>query len=424
MNIIMNDTKITTLTEIRTFLTSSVGLEFARKQKSEVYSWIEDTLVKFNYLSVKKKHKSIIRRYLKKMTGYSKPQLNRLILQYKKTGKIVVAKYERHIFSTRYSDYDIGLLAKTDELHDFPNGALIKKALERMWKIYGKKEYENISHISVMHIYNMRRSPTYLRITKRYEKTKPHVVNIGMRKKPEPNGKPGYFRIDTVHQGDCTDGSKGKYEKGVYHIHFVDEVTQFDYVGAVEKISEAYLVPMLMKIMEACPFVVLGFHSDNGSEFVNTVVATLLNKLLIEFTKSRSRHSQDNALVEGKNNAIIRKWIGYGFIKKNEAAKINKFYFGCFHEYLNYHRSCGFAKDVEDPKKNGRIKKVYKYEDYMTPYEKLTSIPNWRQYLKLEVTAKDLETVAMRKTDNEMAQEVQTNRYQLFSQIFPSAYSL
>lgn len=421
MNLTMNDTHLTTLAEVRTFLTSSIGLEFRGKRKEEVYAWIEDTLIKFAYLSVKKKHKSIIRKYLKKMTGYSKPQLNRIILQYKRTGKIVVAEYERHVFTRRYSDCDIALLAKTDELHDFPNGALIKRALERMWKIYGEKEYENISHISVMHIYNLRQSPAYLRITKRYEKTKPHVVNIGIRKKPEPNGSPGYFRIDTVHQGDCTDGLNGGYEKGVYHIHFVDEVTQFDYVGAVEKISEAYLVPMLIRILEVCPFMVLGFHSDNGREYINDVVAKLLNKLLIEFTKSRSRHSQDNALVEGKNNAIIRKWMGYGFIKKDEAGKINEFYFGCFHEYLNYHRSCGFAKDVEDSKKKGRIKKVYTYADYLTPYEKLKSLTNWPQYLKPGVTPKDLETIAMRKTDNEMAQDVQTNRYQLFSKLFPTS---
>jgi hypothetical protein len=417
----MNDTEITTLAEVRTFLTSSIGLQFKGKRKEEVYEWIEDTLVKFEYFSVKKKHKSLIRKYLKKMTGYSKPQLNRIILQYKKTGKIVVAEYERHEFTTRYSEADIALLAKTDELHDFPNGALIKRAMERMWKIYGKKEYENISHISVMHIYNMRQSPAYLRLTKRYEKTKPHVVNIGIRKKPAPNGRPGYFRIDTVHQGDCTDGSKGRYEKGVYHIHFVDEVTQFDYVGAVEKISEAYLVPMLIRILEVCPFEIVGFHSDNGGEYVNHIVANLLNKLLIEFTKSRSRHSQDNALVEGKNNAIIRKWMGYGFISRHEALKINEFYFGCFHEYLNYHRSCGFAKDIEDSKKKGRIRKIYRYEDYKTPYEKLKSLTDWEQYLKKGVTAKDLEKIAMRKTDNEMAQEVQTNRYQLFSKLFPTS---
>ena len=46
------------------------------------------------------------------------------------------------------------------------------------------------------------------------------------------------------------------------------------------------------------PFRILGFHSDNGSEFINYKVAELLNKLLIEQTKSRPRRSNDNGLVE------------------------------------------------------------------------------------------------------------------------------
>lgn len=277
------------------------------------------------------------------MTGYSRAQMNRLILQYITKGKVEAVEYERYKFSTLYSDSDIAILAKTDELYEFPNGAAIKKVLERMFKIYGRVEYKKISGISVTHIYNLRRSPSYLRITKRYEKTKPHVVNIGDRRKPNPKGQPGFLRVDTVHQGDNQNG-----DKGVYHIHFVDEVTQFEYVVAVEKISERYLLPAVANILNLCPFEVLGFHADNGSEYINRQVARLMNKALIEFTKSRSRHSNDNVLVEGKNGSVIRKWMGYGFIEQKHAKSINDFYFSIFHEYLNFHRSCGFATDVED----------------------------------------------------------------------------
>jgi transposase InsO family protein len=59
------------------------------------------------------------------------------------------------------------------------------------------------------------------------------------------------------------------------------------------------------------PFPIRGFHSDNGSEFINQTLARLLNKLLIEQTKSRLRHSNDNGLVETKNGAVIRKHMGY-----------------------------------------------------------------------------------------------------------------
>jgi transposase InsO family protein len=66
--------------------------------------------------------------------------------------------------------------------------------------------------------------------------------------------------------------------------------------------------------MEAFPFVIQGFHADNGSEYINQRVAERLNKLLIEFTKSRSRPTNDNALVESKNGAVVRKHLGYAHI--------------------------------------------------------------------------------------------------------------
>ena len=74
------------------------------------------------------------------------------------------------------------------------------------------------------------------------------------------------------------------------------------------------------------PFRILGFHSDNGSEFINHTVARLLNKLLIEQTKSRPRHCNDNGLAESKNGAVIRKHMGYAHIAAPHAAAIEAFY--------------------------------------------------------------------------------------------------
>ena len=78
-------------------------------------------------------------------------------------------------------------------------------------------------------------------------------------------------------------------------------------IASVEKISERYLIPALEPLLEAYPFAVLGFHSDNGSEFVNRQVAALLDKLRAEFTPSRPRQSNDNALAECKNGHVIRQ---------------------------------------------------------------------------------------------------------------------
>ena len=188
----------------------------------------------------------------------------------------------------------------------------------------------------------------------------------------QPEGKPGFLRVDSVHQGDHNK------EKGVYYINIVDEVTQWEIVGAVEGISEFFLAPLLEELLEQFPFTLLNFHSDNGSEYINHIVAEILEKLHATQTKSRSRHSNDNGLVEGKNNAIIRKHMGRNYIPKKCAAIINTFLTAYMNVYINFHRPCGFATDTV----NGKGKIVKKYDIYMTPFEKLKSIPEVEQYLK------------------------------------------
>ena len=194
-----------------------------------------------------------------------------------------------------------------------------------------------LAGISVAHLYNLRRSAGLPQAGGEVGADAPHGDRIGERRKPDPQGRPGYLRIDTVHQGDWNG------VKGVYHINAVDAVTQWQVVGCVGRINEQHLLPVLEAILHQFPFRILGFHSDNGSEYINYEVAKLLKTLLIEFTKSRANRSQDNALVEGKNGAIIRKHIGYGHIAAEHAEAVQKFYTAYLNPYLNFHRPCGFA---------------------------------------------------------------------------------
>jgi hypothetical protein len=347
--------------------------------------------------------------YLGKMTGYSQPQVTRLIRQYLKTGHIAVKQQVRHQFPKRYTDADIRLLAITDALHDYPNGNALKAILRRQVTVFGVMEYATIAKISPAHIYNLRQSVAYRRRNAHYSKTKPTVSTIGERRKPEPNGKPGYLRVDTIHQGDQDKA------KGVYHINMVDEVTQFEFFGATEKISEAYLIGLLEALLHCFPFAISEFHSDNGSEYINYLVVEVLNRLMVKLTKSRARQSNDNAVVESKHN-IVRKWLGYGFIAQKYADKLNTiFYFHSFNEYLNYHRPCAFATTITDAK--GKQKKIYKPEGYQTPYEKLVSLPNWEHYLKEGVTKEQLQTIARKHTDNTMAKIVQDQRRLLMKEV-------
>jgi transposase InsO family protein len=130
----------------------------------------------------------------------------------------------------------------------------------------------------------------------------------------------------------CTRGH-GKCQ-GVFHINAVDEVTPWEIAAAVPRISESYLEPVLAAVLAQFPFLIHGFHSDNGSEFINQTVARLLNKLMIRQTRSRPRHSNDNGLAETKNGAIIRKHMGWGYIHAAHADRIQQFYRAHLNPYL------------------------------------------------------------------------------------------
>lgn len=409
MKIIMKIPNFKTTAEIQQFLTNTNNLEIEIKSYQDKYQFIEETLRKVQYRYLSKLEKGIVRQYIAIMTKYSRAQINLLISRYQQGKKIKRKKSTRINWTQKYSNQEIMLLAKTDEAHGFINGCAIKEILRREAEVYGKKEYTNISKISVTHLYNLRKSLIYKKLAKKYEPTKPKVSNIGERRKPQPNESPGYLRVDTVHQGDM-DG-----EKGVYHINMVDEVLQFEFVGAVEGISESYLIPLLEQLLTFYPYVIIEFHSDNGSEYINYKLVDILNRLLIKLSKSRPLKHNDNALVESKNGSIIRKWMGYTFIPKGVAKQINDFYFGYFNEYINYHRPCGYATIITD--KKGKRKKIYKQENYKTPYEKLRSLPSWEQYLKPDITAKQLQKTAERYSDTEMAEIVQRERNKLFDLI-------
>ena len=202
----------------------------------------------------------------------------------------------------------------------------------------------------------------------------------------------------------------------MYHINAVDEVTQFEVVSSVEKISENWLIPVLENILETFPFVIINCHVDNGSEYINHTVVRLLNNLNIQLTKTRPRHSNDNALAESKNGSIIRKHLGYMHIPQQWAPKVNKFNRDYLTPYINFHRPCYFPEIKIDAK--GKEKKIYPYKTMMTPYDKLKSLPNAAQYLKPGMTFENLNKEVLRHTDLESAILMKKARKKLFDEIF------
>ena len=232
--------------------------------------------------------------------------------------------------------------------------------------------------------------------------------SIGVRKAPSPNGRAGFVRIDSVHQGD-EDGIKG-----VHHITCVDSISQWQVQACVQGISEAFLLPVLELVIAQFPFVIEGFHSDNGSEYINHKVAKMLTSLRIKQTKSRSRQSNDNALAESKNASVVRKHMGYAHIPKKYAQPINIFYQECFNPWLNLHRPCMFATSKINAK--GKIVKAYKHKDVKTPLEALVLLNKLGLVkFKTQTMLADLLAQAKQKTDLAAAQEMQQAKHGLFA---------
>jgi hypothetical protein len=224
----------------------------------------------------------VVLAYLRRTSGYSRPQITRLVARWDENRLATVPLAKRYCapaapFARKYTGADIELLVEMDRANEDVCGPAIAHLLQRAFTVYGDARYERLAGLSVSHLYNLRKSVGYRQLRVSFTKTRPVCNPIGVRKAPRPNGRAGWVRIDSVHQGDL-DGIKGV--------------------------------------------------------------------LRIEQTKSRARQSNDNALAESKNASVVRKHMGYSHIPQKYAKPINAFYEGVFNSWLNLHRPCLFATEV------------------------------------------------------------------------------
>ena len=412
MIVTLQSERVQTLADVRAVIDGNDRLDYQFTDREAAYEFIRRTLVRFDYPTLSKPDKGVIGRYLAKMTGLSRAQMTRLVGQHRATGGVTDRRggAPARPFERRYTGADIRLLAEADAALGDMSGPATRAVMRREFEVFGQRRFERLARLSNGHLYNLRRSRTYQRTRTTFTKTRPTPVAIGERRKPRPDGQPRFLRVDTVHQGDL-DGVKG-----VYHINTVDEVTQYEHIGCVQAISERFLLPVLEANLQAYPFPIQGFHTDNGSEYINQRVAALLNKLHIgEFTKSRARTSNDNALVEGKNAAVVRKHLGYDHIPQRFSARVNAFTHDVLSPFLNHHRPCLFPTEQRDHK--GKIKKRYRDQDLATPYEKLKSLPIAATFLKPGLTFQQLDAIAYAQSDLDAARAVNAARDELFRTI-------
>jgi transposase InsO family protein len=413
MVIDMNETQLKTVAQLRAFLNGIPDVQFQSiGDDTKRYEFIAAVLKRLCYPRLGRADKGVVLRYLERLTGYSRQQVTRLVRRWL-DGETLVMRYSVPLdgFARKFTPTDVALLAETDALHGTLSGPATKYLMQRAFEVFGDVRYERLASISVAHLYNLRHVAGYEARRLHWTKTRGYSVPIAQRRAPAPDGRPGFIRIDSVHQGD-QDGVKG-----LYHINAVDCVSQFEIVATCERLSEAYLLPVLEALLDNFPFKTLGFHADNGSEYINYTVANLLEKLRVEFTKSRPRHSNDNGLAETKNGAIVRKHLGYSHIPQRYASEVNAFCQEFLNSYVNFHRPCFFAESFTDDK--GKTRKRYLLKNMMTPYEKLKSLSNAKRFLKPGVTFKQLDQTAKGISDNEAARRLNEARNKLFLSINP-----
>ena len=414
MVIDMNEAQVRTLEQVRQVLEGTQALEFRRAEDDQGrYGWIDAVLRRFDYRQLPRGDRAPVLAYLQRLSGYSRAQLTRLVSRWV-AGKPLVKRYRapEHAFARRYTPADVALLAEVDRAMGTLSGPATACVLRRQRDVFGDSRFARLGGVSVGHLYNLRNSAGYRAQRVVLSKTRPaKAITIGVRKAPAPDGRAGFIRIDSVHQGDL-DGTKG-----LYHINAVDCVTQWQVVATVQTISEAHLLPVIEQMLEQFPFELLGFHADNGSEYVNHRVAEMLDKLRVEFTRSRPRRSNDNGLAETKNGAVVRKVFGYAHIAQRHAVRFNTFCREYLNPFLNFHRPCLFATELADPKKPGRIKRVYRPKDAMTPLDKLASLPGAATFLREGTTLEDLQALARALTDVQAGEELSEARAALFRRI-------
>jgi transposase InsO family protein len=417
MVIDMDETRLRTIEQLEEFLKATPDVAFTAPGAGSApdeqrYQHISRVLTRFDYPQRNKRERGVVLAYLRRTSGCGRAQLTRLVARWKGNRVAQHPLLKRYRapaapFARKYTASDVELLVEMDRAHEDVCGPAIAHLLQRAHTAYGDPRYERLADLSVSHLYNLRKRADYQARRVSFVKTRPVCNPIGVRKAPRPSGRAGYVRIDTVHQGDL-DGVKG-----VYHITCVDEVSQWQVQACVQGISEAFLLPVLALVLGQFPFEIVGFHSDNGSEYINGRVAKLLQKLLVEQTKSRSRHSNDNALAESKNASVVRKHMGYSHIPQKFAKPINAFYQDVFNPWLNLHRPCMFASDKVSPK--GKVVKRYRHEDVKTPLAALKLLcEQGLARLKAGVTLAALQAQADEQTDLAAAQEMQRAKAELF----------
>ena len=265
--------RLRTIEQLRAFVEGSEAVDFHPRDREEANGFVRDTLERFGYRRLGRRDKGVVLAFLVAATGISRPQIERLVRQWRDTGEVRDRRADGpgRPFARRYTPADVRLLADVDEAYGQMSGLATREVLRRQFEVFGDARFERLAALSNGHLYNLRGSATYRAKRTVWTRTRPTTVEIALRQAPEPDGKPGHVRVDTVHAWTASTLGDRDGVKGLFLINLVDPdrlrsaVTQYELVGVAAAISERFLLPLLEGLLLSFPFRILGFHADNAS---------------------------------------------------------------------------------------------------------------------------------------------------------------
>ena len=379
--------RLRTLVQVREYLAGDQEIEQRTRTRAEAYSFIERLLQRFDYFRLGRADKGMLRRLVARVTGLSRAQITRLLSQHRTTGQLADhRRATRRSFSRRYTKADVELLAELDTLHGTPSAPAARMLCARASHRFGDRRFQRLEGISNSHLYNLRRSTVYRRRREKMpDPSHPVPWTTGERWRPGPFEHPGHLRVVAAVRQKLPDPLER-----VYHLNLVDEVTQYQFVGAVEHIDPAGLAPILDALLKAFPFCIRGFHGGTQTRAARTV-ASILRSLHGAGRPASPAHPPDRYIEQV--NAFARRilWL-----------------------YLNYHRLRVFPGERPGTAEGrGRRRDA----DIMTPYDRLKSLPGGADCLKPGTTFTQLDAIASATSDNGAAWAVSEAGAQLLQSI-------
>lgn len=340
------------------------------------------------YKNASRKEKTTILNEFCQNCGYHRKHAIRLLRRFK---RFIKPKYKKRGKPSVYNKpLVVEPLERIWHTANLPCSKRLKVILP-LWLPSYEKEFGRLSIFAVRALLKISPStidrllkPTRIKYRKRGRATtKPGTLlrkQIPIKTNQWDETRPGFLEADTV--AHCGDSLIGMF---AYTIDFVDIATGWTEQRAAWGKGESGVLEQIKNVENYLPFPLLGFDSDNGSEFLNYHLLRHFTqrKQPVQFTRSRPYHKDDNAHIEQKNWTHVRQWLGYHRLDNPVVIPLlNQLYTSEWRLYHNFF--CPSVKLIS--KKLIGAKTIKCYDSPKTPYQRVLEskkvLPSVRRKLK------------------------------------------